>query len=123
LFENMTEAQWNETVNVKTQICRNLDKFTRPTNVCSPQLQQFVMFSSIACHVGSNGQTNYAYANASMEDLCRQRANQHLPALSIAWGPIDDVGFLADKNELFKLNAELQRFEKQGLYSCLKTLE
>jgi fatty acid synthase, animal type len=120
LFENMTENKWNTTVNVKKQICQNLDKLTRKWCL---ELEQFVMFSSIASHVGSNGQTNYAYGNSSMEQICRTRANDKLPAISIAWGPIDDVGYIAGKYDLIKLNPELQRFEKQKINSCLNTLE
>ena len=42
------------------------------------------------------GQANYGYANAAMDMLALCRKDAGLPALAIQWGPIADVGFVAE---------------------------
>jgi myxalamid-type polyketide synthase MxaB len=58
-------------------------------------LDFFVCFSSIASLVGNPGQSNYAAANAFMDALAHQRRAHGLVALSINWGPWDDIGMAA----------------------------
>lgn len=64
----------------------------------SDRLQYFVLYSSITAWLGSPGQGNYVAANAALEALARHRRRRGLPATCIAWGPIEDAGFLA-RNE------------------------
>jgi fatty acid synthase len=61
-----------------------------------PQLQHFVVYSSISCGRGSPGQTNYGMSNSVMERIVGMRHEMGLPAKAIQWGPIGDVGLLAD---------------------------
>ena len=42
------------------------------------------------------GQANYGYANAAVDMLALCRKEAGLPALAIQWGPIADVGFVAE---------------------------
>ena len=42
------------------------------------------------------GQSNYAYANASLDQLVELRRELHLPGISVQWGAIADVGFVAE---------------------------
>ncbi len=42
------------------------------------------------------GQSNYAYANGAVDQLVELRRALQLPGLSVQWGPIADVGFVAE---------------------------
>ena len=42
------------------------------------------------------GQSNYAYANASLDQLVELRRALRLPGTSVQWGAIADVGFVAE---------------------------
>ncbi len=42
------------------------------------------------------GQSNYAYANGAVDQLVELRRALQLPGMSVQWGPIADVGFVAE---------------------------
>ncbi|MBO3459447.1 type I polyketide synthase [Aetokthonos hydrillicola Thurmond2011] len=58
-------------------------------------LDFFVCFSSIASLIGSLGQSSYAAANAFLDNFCHYRHQLGLPALSINWGPWENIGMTA----------------------------
>jgi acyl transferase domain-containing protein/NADPH:quinone reductase-like Zn-dependent oxidoreductase/NAD(P)-dependent dehydrogenase (short-subunit alcohol dehydrogenase family) len=70
-----------------------LDRLTR-----ADPLDCFVMFASAAGMLGSAGQSNYAAANAVLDQLAHERRNRGLCALSIDWGAWADVGMAAERN-------------------------
>ena len=97
LYDALLESQ---SVDTFTMVCDpkvdatiNLDKLTRQL---SYQLDYFVTFSSITCGRGNTGQSPYGYANSVMERICENRRRDGLHGLAIQWGPIGDVGVLAD---------------------------
>ncbi|MBN9416429.1 hypothetical protein ABS71_00090 [bacterium SCN 62-11] len=68
-------------------------------NLHQASLQQpldfFILFSSNAAWFGAAGQGNYAASNTYLDSLAHYRRSLGLPALTVNWGPIGDVGYLA----------------------------
>lgn len=55
-------------------------------------LDYFVLFSSIASMVGGSGQVSYAMACSYLDALARFRRARGLPASSINWGALAEIG-------------------------------
>lgn len=55
---------------------KNLDIASR--TLC-PTLDYFVAFSSVSCGRGNAGQSNYGFANSTMERICEMRQSVGLP--------------------------------------------
>ena len=71
-----------------------LDRLTR-----ADPIEMFVLFSSATTLLGAPGQGVYVAANLALEAVARQRRAEGLPALAVAWGPIEDAGYLAERPE------------------------
>jgi acyl transferase domain-containing protein/NADPH:quinone reductase-like Zn-dependent oxidoreductase/acyl carrier protein len=69
-----------------------LDRLTR-----DDPIELFLLFSSATTLLGAPGQGGYVAANLALEALARQRRAQGRPALAVAWGPIEDAGYLAER--------------------------
>jgi len=82
----------------------NLHKATE-----SLSLDWFILYSSISALVGNIGQGNYAAANAYLDGLAFFRRSKGLPATSINWGAIKDVGMAAREP------AVLEFMERMGI--------
>jgi len=89
LIENLKEEDFKEVILPKVDITRNMDVASR--KFC-PSLDYFVVFSSITSGRGTMGQTNYGFANSTMERMMEQRQANGLPGLAIQWGPVGNVG-------------------------------
>ncbi|MFI9722684.1 SDR family NAD(P)-dependent oxidoreductase [Streptomyces sp. NPDC052396] len=71
----------------------NLHLETRPDT-----LDFLLLFSSVGAQLGSVALGAYATANEFLNALARHRRGQGLPATSIGWGMIDDVGVAVSGN-------------------------
>ena len=63
-------------------------------------LDQFVLFSSISSLVGSPGQASYVAANTFLDTLATYRQARGLPATSINWGALSEVGMAARHRQI-----------------------
>jgi acyl carrier protein/short-subunit dehydrogenase len=77
-------------------------------------LDFFVLFSSFTAIVGNPGQASYVAANAFLDALAHFRRQKGLPALSVNWGPLEDVGYVADNP---KVAAHLTQLGAKSLSS------
>jgi fatty acid synthase len=116
LFVNQTIETFSETCESKINTFYNLDKLTR---ISCPDLDYFVVFSSVICGKGFPGQTNYGFSNSFCERICEMRRRDGLHGLAIQWGPIGDVGLLADDENLDKIAGIV----KQRMNSCLEVMD
>lgn len=92
-MENQTIENYKAVCTPKIEGTLNLDQVTR--KLC-PELDHFVVFSSVSCGRGNAGQSNYGLANSTMERICEQRQKAGFPSLAIQWGAIGDVGVVQD---------------------------
>ena len=95
LIDNLTEERFSTVMRPKIDGAANLDRLTRDLS-----LDYFVMFSSATTVIGNPGQANYVAANMYLESLARARRAAGLPALTVAWGALEDVGYLARKADV-----------------------
>ncbi|CAG2105515.1 unnamed protein product [Medioppia subpectinata] len=115
LLEKQTSDQFSQTIDSKAKIFANLDQITRELAI---DLDYFVVFSSVSCGKGNAGQSNYGFANSVCERICESRRRVGLHGLAIQWGPIGDVGVIADSEM-----SSLSGIVKQRINSCLDVLD
>ncbi|CAG5047033.1 unnamed protein product [Parnassius apollo] len=118
-FVRQTPETFKTSFKPKALATMLLDTLSR--KLC-PELQTFVVFSSLACGRGNAGQTNYGFSNSVMEKICEKRRQDGLHALAVQWGAIGDVGLVADMqdaNLLYEIGGTLL----QPINSCLQTLD
>ncbi len=118
LLRNLDQQRLERVLAPKLLGARHLDDLS-----ASLQLDFFVLYSSVTTFFGNPGQANYVAANAYLEALVRKRRAAGLTGLYVAWGAIDDVGFLA-RNEAIK-EALQSRMGSEALSSAqaLKMLQ
>jgi acyl transferase domain-containing protein/NADPH:quinone reductase-like Zn-dependent oxidoreductase/thioesterase domain-containing protein/acyl carrier protein len=122
LFENQTAERFRIVNDVKYLGAYNLDKCTRMSEIMDPSAY-FVVFSSVTSGRGNLGQTNYGFANSSMERICEWRRREGRHALAIQWGAIGDVGLIAESQRFDANETIVGGTVPQRIVECLKTLE
>ena len=122
LIENQNPDTFRMVCEPKYDLTYNLDQVTRKLKY---PLEYFVTFSSITSGRGHTYQSNYGYANSMMERVCENRRRDGLHGLSIQWGPIGDVGVLADMydEDRVKLAGMLLQRLPSWLYALDKFLQ
>ncbi|NXF89098.1 FAS synthase, partial [Eubucco bourcierii] len=118
MIENQTPELFSEVNKPKYSGTLHLDQVTRKK---CPDLDYFVVFSSVSCGRGNAGQSNYGFANSTMERICEQRQHDGLPGLAIQWGAIGDVGILLKTmgNKEIVVGGTIP----QQISSCLEVLD
>jgi aryl carrier-like protein len=96
----MTYNEWQAATKPKIKGTMNLHQHL-------PNLQFFIMLSSIAGMVGSVSQANYCAGNTFQDALARHRVAHRLPATTIDLGRVQDAGYVAqgDQALLDRLNS------------------
>ncbi|KAB2576010.1 Phthiocerol/phenolphthiocerol synthesis polyketide synthase type I PpsC [Lasiodiplodia theobromae] len=84
---NQSTATFGTVMRTKASGLLNLHRLSMQHPV-----KMFVVFSSASAFFGSAGQTNHAAANSFMDGLVRWRRRVGLPASSIMWGAVSQVG-------------------------------
>lgn len=82
-------------------------------------LDHFVLFSSIASMVGGPGQASYAMACSYLDALARYRRANALPAVSINWGALGQVGMATRFGDIERYSAS----SGVGLFTPLQAVE
>jgi len=92
LIRDANAAQNASVLDAKIAVGQLLDQHS-----CKFDLDHFIAFSSIPTFFGNPGQAAYAAGNSFLEGLMQERQKRGEPATCVAFGPISDQGFLADK--------------------------
>ncbi|KAF2875795.1 polyketide synthase [Massariosphaeria phaeospora] len=92
-IESMTYDMWTKALEPKVDGTWNLHNTLE-------NLDFFVMFSSVSGVMGQFGQANYAAANTFLDTFVQYRHNLGLPASVIDLGIMEDVGFVAESDNL-----------------------
>lgn len=113
LITQLDQDSWSRVLQGKVLGAMNLDR-------ALPDLDFFVLFSSLAAWLPEPGQCSYAAANAVLDSLAARRAAEGKPAASINWGVWSGLGVMkgdAGRNKL-------QQLEQRGMtgFSAEKAL-
>ncbi|XP_050549365.1 fatty acid synthase [Spodoptera frugiperda] len=92
-IDKQTPADFQAVAKPKIDATKALDAATREL---APELEYFVVFSSVSCGRGNPGQSNYGLANSAMERIMEQRQADGLPGLAVQWGAIGEVGLIVE---------------------------
>lgn len=90
LIANLDDERFGSVLAPKVAGAWNLHRATQ-----GRALDFFVVYSSATTLLGSPGQSSYVAANTFLESLVYLRRSNGLPGCFMAWGPLEDVGFLA----------------------------
>jgi len=91
----MTAHQMKRVMDPKMLGAWNLHRHTldRP-------LDFFICFSSFTSLIGNADQGNYAAGNLFLDSLAHHRRARGLPALTVCWGAIAEVGYVAERENI-----------------------
>src|SRR5262249_54352241 len=95
LLAGMTADRLRHVMASKVSGALNLDAATRDI-----PLDFFVMLSSVSSLVGNVGQGDYAPANAFLDGFAEYRRSRGLPAITINWGALAEVGVAARNTQV-----------------------
>lgn len=88
LIDRMDRADFATVYRTKVDGARYLQELL-------PELDHFILFSSVIGLLGTSGMANYAAANAGLDAIASSRRAGGRPALSVLWGPWEQTGLLS----------------------------
>ncbi|GGC78334.1 type I polyketide synthase [Chelatococcus reniformis] len=106
LIENMTRETFDAALAAKLRSAQVLDRLL-------PDLDCFVLFSSMSTLLPQAGMSAYIAANAGIEALATDRRARGKPASCIAWGSWRDAGLMGGQSGA----AVAETLERQGIGS------
>lgn len=112
----MTHDQWERTTRSKVQSSWNLHSLL-------PDLDFFILLSSVSGIIGNPGQANYASGCTFQDSLARYRALHGQKAMSIDLGPMSTVGVVAETESLQKHFSREQGFIAVAEHELLSLLD
>jgi len=116
LMKNLDVERYRKTFDPKALGAWNLHEQTQGL-----ELDHFMCFSSMASVLGNQGSANYCAANAFVDALAHYRRRSGLPALTVNWGVIADVGMAADE-DFYRQNLERNGLQTMHSSHCLEML-
>jgi acyl transferase domain-containing protein/surfactin synthase thioesterase subunit/NADPH:quinone reductase-like Zn-dependent oxidoreductase/acyl carrier protein len=114
LLRNQTLQKYRDVAASKLQGAWALHQHT-----LDQPLDQFVLFSSVTSVLGNHGSANYVAANAFVDALAHYRRKRAMPALTVNWGLIADVGMAQKEPEVrrhLESNGLVALHTRLGLY-------
>ncbi|OJZ89749.1 hypothetical protein ASPFODRAFT_183092 [Aspergillus luchuensis CBS 106.47] len=99
IWSDMPHNAWHTTMGPKVRGTWNLHDVLRKKGRDS-QLDFFVMTSSISGTIGTATESNYCAANSFLDAFARYRNHLGLPAISIGYGMISEVGYLHEHSDI-----------------------
>ncbi|PIO30637.1 hypothetical protein AB205_0176770 [Aquarana catesbeiana] len=82
MIENLSTKLFQDVNKPKYDGTLNLDSVSREKCL---ELDHFVVFSSVSCGRGNAGQSNYGFANSTMERICEKRRQDNLPGMGTCY--------------------------------------
>ncbi|XP_072140156.1 fatty acid synthase-like [Dermacentor andersoni] len=117
LMENQSADMYADVCKPKVLGTQCLDDVSR---IDCPELDHFVVFSTVSCGRGNVGHTSYGFANSVTERICEHRVAEGLPGLAIQWGPIGDAGIFHD---VIRDDVRACGFLSQPINSCVAVMD
>ncbi|RWA08359.1 hypothetical protein EKO27_g6749 [Xylaria grammica] len=118
IFENMTHAQWSSTIRSKVNTSWNLHQ------LLPPNLDYFILLSSISGIYGSPGQGNYAAGCTFQDALARHRtAAGHRASVSLDLGWMRDDGVVRESVDYQRRLASTANFNPVATADLLALLD
>ncbi|KAI8627782.1 putative polyketide synthase [Xylariaceae sp. FL1651] len=118
LFEDMSYAQWTETIRVKVKGAWNM-------HILMPKdLDFFIMLSSASGYMGGNTLSNYASGNTYLDGLAHHRRSQGLAACSLGLGFIADFGWAAENvtvSDEYRADYDLMSIRAGEVFSLVES--
>lgn len=116
-FSNMTSSQWDVPLGPKYHGSKNLDELFQ-----SPELDFFIMLSSVTGILGSHGQSNYTAGSTYQDALARNRVARGLPGTSIDLGSVLGAGYVARTTGVAERAAKLG-WRAHTIHEVLRMIE